>query len=219
MLIKIIVIIFIAFLIIKIITSLLNIKILKYIFTPLTTLSVMAVPLYLMFYNHNQYAVLITAGLIFSLIGDIFNMLEEGDQYNLQFGMFFFIFTHIIYILAFLKGYGFQYYQIAVIIILLVILLLLHILFNKNYNQLLIKLLIAPYMLLVSGTMIAAIGNLSNGITIYNLLITIGSILFWLSDLILGFDAFFKKIKFNIAIVWGLYAPAQMLIALSCLYY
>ncbi len=217
MLINLILITFSILLILKIIFTIKEIEVLKFILTPLTTLSIISIPLFVLYNNKSNYAILILAGLIFSLIGDIFNMLEEGSQKKLQYGLIFFFFAHLIYIKTFFSNYVFAYYHIAIFVLVVIILLFTYFIFKKNFKTIIIKLGISPYMIAVSATMILAIGNL-NAINTKALLISTGAIMFWLSDLVLGVDAFYKKLKFNALYIWGLYAPGQLLIALSCYY-
>lgn len=200
----------------KIIFSVFNKINLKYFFTPLTTILFIILALYRLYSNNDRYTLLIVLGLVFSLVGDIFNMLETGDQKNLQFGLVFFLFTHFIYSYAFYLNYTFSLYHIFIIFIIFIILISAFFLFNKNFKTPIIKILGSPYMLAVSLALLLGVGNLTTGINTRSIMIAIGIVLFWLSDLIVGFDAFYKKIKYDIIYVWGLYAPAQVLIVLSC---
>lgn len=202
----------------KIIFSIKKIEILKYILTPLTTIIIMAFPFVYLINNHDRYTMLVLAALVFSLVGDVFNMMENGDQTKLQFGMIFFVFAHLIYIYNFIQVYSFAFYQIIIAFAIVCVLLLTFFIFRKNFKTAIIKYFIGIYMIIVSTMVFIAIGNLTTKITIKTILISIGSVLFWLSDLVLGVDAFWKKLKLESLFVWGLYAPAQLLIALSCFY-
>ncbi len=205
-------------LVLKIVFSLSGNTNLKFFFTPLTTIFVIVFVLFNLSEDYSRYAILITLALIFSLAGDIFNMYENGDQKNLQFGMIFFLFTHAIYIYCFSLNYSFSYYQIFIIVMIAIILLFTFFLFRNNFRTNVIKILSGPYMIAVSLTLLMAAGNLATKINERSILITAGALLFWLSDLIVGVDAFYKKIKFDVIFVWGLYIPGQFLIALSCYY-
>jgi uncharacterized membrane protein YhhN len=189
---------------------------LKYFFTPLTSILFVTLAIYKLYLNSDRYTLLIVLGLVFSLVGDIFNMLETGDQKNLQFGLVFFLFTHLIYSYAFYLNYTFNLYHIFIVFIILIILISVFFLFNKNFKTPIVKILGSPYMLAVSLALLLGIGNLTTGVNIRSIMVAVGIGLFWLSDLIVGFDAFYKKIKYDVIYVWGLYASAQVLIVLSC---
>ena len=106
---KIIIILFIISLFLKILFSLTNKKILKYIFTPLTTFLILSITFLALIDSITSYKVFIFTGLSFSLIGDIFNMFEKEDNSQLIYGIVAFLLTHIFYIFAFfqpLKSYG-----------------------------------------------------------------------------------------------------------------
>jgi hypothetical protein len=73
-------------------------------------------------------------------------------------------------------------------------------------------------MFLISITLVIAISNFNNSLSLKSLFCLLGMFLFWVSDLFLGIDGFINKIKYSTIIIWGLYAPGQLLIALSCYY-
>ena len=211
-----IIILFALLLTVKIFFSIKGNLFLKYLFTPLTTLAIILLPISHLYGNFSPYAVMITLALIFSLVGDIFNMFEENVEFFLPFGIIFFVFAHVTYIVNFLKGYSFATFQIFILIIVLISLIATALIFKFKSNV--HRIAIGIYSLITSATMVIASGNLGNSFGTKGMLITIGTMLFWLSDLILGMHIFWKKIKFHTLFVWGLYAPGQLLIALSCFY-
>jgi uncharacterized membrane protein YhhN len=189
---------------------------LKYLLTPLTTLTLILLPLLSLYRNSNLYSVIIAFALICSLIGDIFNMFEDNTDFYLPFGIIFFVMAHIAYIFNFMKGYSFSSYQIFIILFVLSIMITTSIIFK--FSSIIHKIIVGLYMFVVSATMIIAIGNLNKAFSARAVLISAGAVLFWLSDLMLGIHLFWKNMKFQSLYVWGLYAPAQFLIALSCFY-
>lgn len=209
---------FIILLILKILFSVKENELLKYILTPLTTISIIVFPLLYLINNTDTYVILITLALIFSLVGDMFNMMEKGDLSKLQFGMIFFLIAHIIYIYNFYKGYSFSLYHIGFGLVLILFVSICYMLFKNKLTDMIMKVGLIFYMLAVSGTMFFAIGNLNAGATQKSILISTGASIFLLSDLFLGIHYFWKEIRSHEIIVWGLYAPAQLLIALSCYY-
>jgi uncharacterized membrane protein YhhN len=208
---------FAIFLLLKIIFSLRKQKILKYYFTPLVTLSVIAFPLYYLYASGtSRYAVLVTAALVFSLAGDIINMREEKDNSHLYYSAFFFLIAHVFYIFAFSGDYNFSLWQIAVALLLVGMLIRSWFLFHNKLKSLLLKIFIPLYSVTVSASLLIGVGTLSSGIIAKTLLIAAGILLLWASDLFLGLHSFWHKIKYDSLLVWGLYAPGQLLIALSC---
>jgi uncharacterized membrane protein YhhN len=210
-------------LILKIYFSLRKNKILKFYLTPMVTISVICLPLYYLYSSgigvSSQgwaYAVLVTAALVFSLAGDIINMREERDNSHLYFSGFFFLCAHLFYLLAFLPGYRFDWWQLAPAIIIIALLVRSYFLFKERLSSPLLKIFIPLYSLVVSVSLIVALGNLSAGISLRAVLAALGLVFLWASDFMLGLHSFWRKIRYDSLVVWGLYAPGQLLIALSC---
>lgn len=206
------------FLLIKIISSIKKNIFLNYLSTPLIIFCIIIISLLNLYNKPSIYNFLITLGLILSLIGDVFNLFEKVDNSHLLFSIFFFFFTHLLYSIAFLKEYTFSLFHVFISILIILIVIILYNKFKFNIKNKSMKTGIFIYMLIVSITLLIAIGNLSTKISIKSLFITSGMFFFWLSDLFLGIDAFIKKIKYGSIIIWLLYAPAQFLIALSTTY-
>jgi uncharacterized membrane protein YhhN len=124
--------------------------------------------------------------------------------------------AHAAYIFTFLKGYTFAFYQIYIMVIVISSLIVTSVVFKfKTTGH---KIAVGIYSVITSATMIIAIGNLGGYVGPRGILISLGATLFWLSDMVLGIHLFRKKIKFHTLFIWGLYAPGQLLIALSCFY-
>jgi uncharacterized membrane protein YhhN len=180
-----IIIIFIIILSLKIFFSIKNNLFLKYLLTPLTTLTIILLPLLHLYSNISPYSVLITLALILSLAGDIFNMIEDNSALYLPFGIIFFMLAHIVYIINFMKGYSFAYYQLIIIFIIFVTIFITSIIFK--FNSAIHKIGIGIYTLLVSATMVIAIGNLGSTFTTRGILISIGAVLFCCLTLYSGY--------------------------------
>jgi len=205
---------FLLFLIIKIFSCLNNNIFLNFISTPLILLIIIILTLYSLYNNPSIYSFLISLGLITSLVGDIFNLFEKHDNSHLVYSISFFFFTHLLYLSAFITRYIFSIFHFIPLIIISIIII---ILYNKfKINNKFIKIGILIYMFLISITLVIAISNFNNSLTLKSLFCLLGMLLFWVSDLFLGIDGFINKIKYSTIIIWGLYAPGQLLIALSC---
>lgn len=208
---------FAVLLVAKIFFSLRKKLILKYYITPLVTLSVISLPLfYLATQQQSLYAVLVTGALVFSLAGDIINMREEKDNSHLYYSAFFFLIAHLLYILNFIGLYTFAWYHIPIAIVLVVTLGRSYVMFRKKLASKLLKIFIPLYSVMVSASLFIGLGTLAAGLTPRTVLIAGGVLLLWASDLFLGLHSFWHKIKLDSLFVWGLYAPGQFLLALSC---
>jgi len=151
-------------------------------------------------------------------MGDIFNMIEPPEYKFIQIAGIYFVFTHLLYITAFLNEYKFSYYHLSFIIIILIILFILYKFIIKKISSLKERINIFIYILVLTISLLSSVYNLTVKINIKSILITCGMILFWASDFVLGIHVFLKKIKLEPLFVWGLYGPAQLLIALSSYY-
>ena len=186
---------------------------LKYIFTPLVTFSITGFVLLSMNnYGIDSFKVLVLISIIFSLIADTLLMIEEVDL--MKYGIVFFLLAHIFYIIAFSAGYSFRIWNIIVAVIIVFVVKKAFTLFKSNAGSLVVPIFI--YMIVISTMVFLAVSRLNHGFNRPALLAVSGSILFMTSDLILAYNAFYKKISQSSVIVWAVYAPAQLLIALSC---
>jgi uncharacterized membrane protein YhhN len=155
------------------------------------------------------YKLLVLTGLLFSLLGDIALMFSEKW---FTAGLVAFLTAHIFYILAFKPGQG---HPVSPAIFLPFIL-----------YGLLMFFLLAPtlgpmkFPVLVYITAITVMAGFAAGRFIDKggtrpLLAFAGAVLFLVSDSVLAYDRFAKKIGPAEAIILGTYFPAQLLIALS----
>lgn len=188
----------------------------KYLSTPLVTFFICCIAVigFKKYGSGNEW--LIPAALGLSLIADILLMLEEVNL--LEQGLIFFLGTHILYILFFSEWFQFQWSDIAVGLLLVAIAAGLIYLFHKEgkLGKMLLPVIVyvSALSLIVFFSVHKAIG--SDG-TAYYLRAT-GAVMFFLSDVILGWNEFAKPIPQARIFVWTFYAPGQLLIALSLFY-
>ncbi|MCX8125019.1 MAG: lysoplasmalogenase [Spirochaetes bacterium] len=188
---------------------------LKYVFTPLVTYLVIIIALYLSYVRgFNQYNIFIIAGLVFALIADTLLMIEEISFFI--HGLFFFLLTHICYVYALSINYNFGTTDIIVGVVVLILFFSYYLLIHKAKGKLYFPIIL--YMLVLSLVMLIAIGTLVKNIYPRGAIVTIAAVLFAISDGVLAFNQFIRKIPHSTVVTWSLYAPAQLLFAFSCYY-
>lgn len=192
-----------------------------------TTTSILFVFIAISGYIENNtnfaYFIFILLGLIFSLFGDVFLIYAKESEStmskNFIYGLLSFSFAHIFFSVGFIWISKFSIYTIIFTIILSSISLL----FLKSIKGLDFKGMfnyVAFYAVVISFMFAQSLNlYLSNSSNFNILIVTIGALLFVLSDLILAFDYFYKNPpKFIGALNLLVYYTAQALIALSVLY-
>lgn len=206
-----------TFLIISIIVSALayiiaeykNASAIKYVFKPLTTLLVIFIAFNQMSNLDDNYAYLIIAGLLFSLVGDVFLMYPR-DKF--VYGLGSFLIAHIIFIIAISDGF-------------------------HSVNEILILLPAAVYTLILLKIILPKTGEMKWPVIIYALVLMIflwqasveyyysaevsvfyaflGALLFVISDSLLAYTKFVKNKVYSIAAIHITYWMALVYIALS----
>jgi len=174
---------------------------------PLTMLFIIALPLLEVREEYSAYAFLVMTGLIFSLLGDLFLLYPDRYFNN---GLYSFLVAHILYILAFNQNVN-SYYGAIVLPILIYMVIVLIYLLPKLGGM---KYPVILYMLVISAMVYSAWNNniyFSNGLS----LILIGAILFAISDTVLAFNKFYKKLALAEPIILSTYFIAQLLFAMS----
>lgn len=192
-----------------------------------TTTSILFVFIAISGYIENNtnfvYFIFILLGLIFSLFGDVFLIYAKESEStmskNFIYGLLSFSFAHIFFSVGFIWISKFSIYTIIFTIILSSISLL----FLKSIKGLDFKGMfnyVAFYAVVISFMFAQSLNlYLSNSSNFNILIVTIGALLFVLSDLILAFDYFYKNPpKILGALNLLVYYTAQALIALSVLY-
>jgi uncharacterized membrane protein YhhN len=152
----------------------------------------------------NTYIWLVIIGLLFSLGGDIALMPPDNNR-KFRFGLLLFLSAHIIYIAAFWFLGTFEITDIISAIILAVVVFAFYRLIRRNLGTMKIPVII--YMIIICLMVNRA---LSTRVP----LIIVGAILFFVSDMLLALNRFFKKWKYE-RISLTFYYGGQFLIALS----
>lgn len=188
---------------------------LKYVFTPLVTYTIIIIALYLSYtHGFSRYTNLIIAGLTFALIADTLLMIEEVSFFI--HGLLFFLFAHICYIGALSSGYVFSRADFVCAIILCACFTGYYVLIHRAKGKLYLPVIV--YMLVLLMVLLLSIGTFIKSYHPKGLLVMLAAILFAVSDGVLAFNQFVKKIPHSTVVTWSLYAPAQLLFAISCYY-
>ncbi len=128
-------------------------------------------------------------------------------------GLVFFLMAHIMYIAAFSRGYVYDPLHMVAIVAIAVPLALFFVLLRSRAGRLAVPVFV--YMLAIGAMVFFALTGEGRGTQ--KVMAAAGALLFLVSDAVLALDAFVRRIPHSSVIVWALYAPGQMLIALSCL--
>ena len=155
------------------------------------------------------YKTLILAGLLFSLAGDIALMFPEKWFTT---GLVSFLVAHVFYILAFKPGPGHPI-SAGVFIPFIIFGLLMFRILAPSLGPM--KFPVLVYIAAITVMAGLAAGRFVDGGDTRPLLAFAGAVLFLVSDSVLAYDRFAKKLGPAQAIILGTYFPAQLLIALS----
>lgn len=209
-----------ASLIFKIFATIKKSDSLKWLSTPLVTTSVLLIPLFVLFSsNNNVYTMYIGIGLVFSLIADIYMMHSEKVKLSFLMGVVFFLITHILYTIGFVKLVdfynNFSIYTILAGVFIAIVGVYLNTKFKTDSKVL--KYGLWVYTIALSIMWLCGLHTLDFQINRQTILIAIGVTCFLISDIVLSINAFWKPIPHSGLIIWGLYAPGQLLIAYSTL--
>ncbi len=176
-----------------------------------------------------EYGILVIMGLIFGLLGDVWlDMKYVYKQHNHIYtyaGITCFIVNHIFYVPAVAFKYGegeFEWWYAVINVVAAVTMAAITIALGKpmgiNYGR--YKKILFVYGILLSGTMFTAInGIFYKGVSKDLVMLSIASILFTLSDLVLS-NIYFKhggNTKLNVVINHLLYYAAQFMFASTLL--
>ncbi len=180
-----------------------------YVLKPLATVLIIAVALSAATPTPAAYKTLILAGLVLSLAGDVFLLVPEKW---FQAGLVSFLAAQVLYILAFRPEPGGGLSAPVLLPFLLYALLFFRML-APGLGRL--KLPVLVYTAAITAmAWLAACRYVYRGGT-KPLLAFIGAVLFLISDSVLAYDRFAKKLGPARLIILGTYFPAQLLIALS----
>ncbi len=182
-----------------------NIKLYR-IFKPITILLIIALPLLDGREEYSTYAYLIMTGLIFSFLGDLFLLFPDKYFNN---GLYSFLVAHVLYAFAFnqnVNEYCFGVAAVVIVFVLIVAKFLAPKLSAMKYPVIL-------YILVISAMLYSGINYDRQLLTITY--VSIGAILFAISDTVLAFNKFYKKFSFAEPIILSTYFVAQLMFTMS----
>jgi uncharacterized membrane protein YhhN len=186
---------------------------LKYIFTPsVTALITGFVMLSILDAGANAYRILILSALICSLIADTMLMIVEVDL--MRQGILFFMVAHVLYITAFSLTYVYRPWNAVVAGVLFILLAIFYRGIRGSAGKMRIPIMV--YAAVLCTMLFFALSCFNLVFTCREGLIVTGAFLFVVSDFLLAYLTFIHPHRFESVIVWAVYAPAQLLIALSC---
>jgi uncharacterized membrane protein YhhN len=186
---------------------------LKYIFTPLVTALITGfVMLSIRDDAATTYRILILSALICSLIADTMLMVVEVDL--MKQGILFFMLAHVLYITAFSLTYVYRPWNAVVAGILLILLAVFYRGIRGSAGKMRIPIMV--YAAVLCTMLFFALSCFNLEVTRREGLIVTGALLFVVSDFLLAYLTFIHPHRFESVIVWAVYAPGQLLIALSC---
>jgi uncharacterized membrane protein YhhN len=190
-----------------------------YIFKPISTLLVIAVALLSLLKPSQNltYTAGVTIGLLLSLGGDIALMLQENRKAFII-GLGLFLLAHIAYTVAFTLLGVFSAWDLLSAGILLGVGVNFYLLIRPNLGTM--QGPVIAYIVVISvmvnragSTLVSLVFRVSQA-----LMILIGALLFYISDVILAANRFWKSWKYNrISLVF--YYGGQLLIALAASYF
>ena len=186
-----------------------------YLFKPIATLLVITLAAFAFKQEgvSELYANLILVGLYFSFGGDIALMWPKNPK-AFRLGLASFLLAHIVYTIAFFKIGTATSSDIAPIILLLLVSFAFFWIIRAGLEKM--RGPVIAYILIIT-TMVAGaiIVQGSQGVpTLPGTLVLIGALLFYVSDLILAANRFWRPWQYN-RISLGFYYSGQLLIALS----
>ncbi|NVK23151.1 MAG: lysoplasmalogenase [Kangiellaceae bacterium] len=184
---------------------------LTYVFKPLTMLLIIGLLCFEADLS-DGYSQWILAGLVASLMGDIFLMLRPQKFIA---GLASFLVAHIFYIVAFwqsLQGNHISWMAWALIPLAVIYLAYL---WNKLGNY---RWPVVAYFMAIGGMLFFASTLFLVEMSLMSKLALLGALLFALSDGVLAFRKFVKPIKSGQAIIMSTYFAAQTCMALSAVY-
>ncbi len=173
---------------------------------PLTMLFIIAIPLLELREEYSVYAYLIMTGLIFSLLGDLYLLFPDKYFSN---GLYSFLVAHILYIFAFNQNISEYCFGITFPILLFIFFVM------KKLSPKLggMKYPVWIYIIVISIMLYSAL-NMDKQMGAITF-VSIGAILFAISDTALAFNKFNKKFRLAEPIILSTYFIAQLLFALS----
>ncbi len=163
------------------------------------------------------YSMLILAGLVFSLGGDIALIFKDSGSF-FKIGLVLFLIAHLLYTTAFISLGRMSWIDLPVGILLLAPAVGFYLLIQPNLGSM--KVPVIAYILIISLMVSRAFSSLSGKEiqTQHAWLMISGAILFYISDLILASNRYWRSWKFN-RISLAFYYFGQYLLALAASYF
>jgi uncharacterized membrane protein YhhN len=167
--------------------------------------------------DNSLFITLIITGLIFSIAGDLIICIRKNIFFLTA--LLCFICTHVIYTVCFFLYAPFLPVDVITGIIFSLSGILIYRYFRPHLKKL--KIPVAVYIIFITCMLWRA------SVTVYStrlsliqgIFIAAGSVLFYLSDIVLGINMFIKPIKKFVLINLTLYYMGQLFIVLSCYYF
>ncbi len=190
-----------------------------YIFKPVSTLLVIAVALLSLLEPERTltYTIGVMIGLFLSFAGDMALMFQESRK-AFMLGLFFFLFAHIAYAGVFSLLGRFTAWDFLPTVLLTAAGVGFYILIRPNLGKMRMPVIIYIVVISVMVSRAASTFNSSVFTNSQALIIMAGAVLFYLSDVILAANRFWKPWKYN-RISLGFYYSGQLLIALAASYF
>lgn len=163
--------------------------------------------------KHLKFAIIMTIGLFVTMLADIILNLE------FMIGAIVFALGHICYIFAYIQVQKFTIKDLiapACIFVPSTLIITLTPIFN--FGGILMEIVCIIYALIISCMVGKSISNSIKENSLSNIIITIGSILFFISDFMLLFSQFADVSRIFGVLCLATYYPAQAILAFSILY-
>lgn len=185
-----------------------------FVFKPLSTILIIC--LATVSYSSSLYFAFVLSALCLSLIGDIALMFKSDKAFLI--GLVSFLLAHILYGSIFFRLAS--SFSLSHLYILLSIILLNTFVYVFLYPSLgNMKLPVLFYVLIISFMLWRAFCILVDEVSLRNILISLGALFFFISDLLLAYDKFKKEIKLLPLYNLATYFTAQSLFAISVFYF
>jgi uncharacterized membrane protein YhhN len=155
------------------------------------------------------YRIAVAAGLVASLIGDLFMMLRRK---RFSAGVAAFLVAQVCYAFAFLSGIRFRFAPVPTLA-LLAYGAVLFVILNPGLKRMRVPVLV--YILAISAMVLAALERYIQAGSPAALAACTGAVLFLISDSVLAVDRFVRPFRAAQAVILSTYFAAQALIAVS----
>lgn len=140
------------------------------------------------------YSELIFCGLLFSMAGDYFLFFIDKNEEKFIIGIFMFAITQIIYISAMTLLISYSVWEfIITLIVFAVVMIMIKKVMKLNLRRAEIPLTLYSFLLILMTVKSLMVFYLSSQSVLFKLLLSLGAVLFFISDSLLGMDHFMLK--------------------------